>query len=146
MLGRSLAIPDSLLSAAIMRPCQRPSARCERAVGARALLLQVLADVLHQADLGPRIRRQGRRPATASVACILLRIAGSAPNRVKHGRDGRPTDHLRLQKRAALFQTNILSQDTVSQKTMSYDHEDDVLRDAAVETELRAAVHLENGG
>jgi hypothetical protein len=47
MLGRSLAIPDSLLGAAIMRPSQWPGPRCERAVGARALLLRLLADALH---------------------------------------------------------------------------------------------------
>ena len=60
MLGRSLSIiPESLLGAAIMRPCQFPGPRCERAEGARALLLRLLADALHQADLGPCIRRQG---------------------------------------------------------------------------------------
>jgi hypothetical protein len=63
---RSLAIPDSLLGAAIMRPSQWPGPRCERADGARALLLRLLADALHQADLGPRIRRQGPAPRNGS--------------------------------------------------------------------------------
>jgi len=63
MLGRSLPIPESLLGAEIMRPEQWPGERCERAVGARALLLRLLADALHQADLGPRIRRQGPVPS-----------------------------------------------------------------------------------
>jgi hypothetical protein len=66
MLGHSVAIPDSLLGAAIMRPCKFPGARCERAVGARALLLRLLADALHCADLGPRIRRQGPAPRNGS--------------------------------------------------------------------------------
>jgi hypothetical protein len=63
MLGRlSPSIPDALLGAAIMRPCQFPGPRCERAVGARALLLRLLVDALHHADLGSRIRRQGPAP------------------------------------------------------------------------------------
>jgi hypothetical protein len=52
MLGRSVAIPDSLLGAALVLPSQWPGPRCERAVGARALLLRLLADALHQAELG----------------------------------------------------------------------------------------------
>jgi hypothetical protein len=67
MVGRSLPIPDSLLGAAILRPCQWPGERCERAVGPRALLLGLLADALHQADLGPRMRRRG--PAPGNRAC-----------------------------------------------------------------------------
>jgi hypothetical protein len=66
MLGHSVAIPDALLGAAIMRPCQWPGPRCERADGCRALLLRLLADALHQADLGPRIRRQGPAPSNGS--------------------------------------------------------------------------------
>jgi hypothetical protein len=64
MLGHSVAIPDELLGAAIMVPCQWPGARCQRAVGARALLLRLLADALHQADLGPRVLRKGSAPRT----------------------------------------------------------------------------------
>ena len=56
MLGRSLAIPDALLDVAMVRPCQWPGERRARNVGPRALLLRLLADALHQADLGPRIR------------------------------------------------------------------------------------------
>src|SRR5215472_10944114 len=62
MLGRSLAIPDALLDVAMVRPCQWPGERRARNVGPRALLLRLLADALHQADLGPRIRRQGPVP------------------------------------------------------------------------------------
>jgi hypothetical protein len=66
MLGRSVAIPDSLLGVLILRPCQWPVSRCERAVGPRALLLRLLADALHCADLGSRIRRQGPVPSNGT--------------------------------------------------------------------------------
>lgn len=66
MLGRSLPVPDALLDCAILRPCQWPGERCQRAVGPRAMLLRLLADALHQADLGPRIRRQGPAPSHGS--------------------------------------------------------------------------------
>src|SRR5215475_13488020 len=63
MFGRlSPSIPDALLGVAIMRPCQFPGGRSERAVGARALLVRLLADALSQADLGPRMRRRGSAP------------------------------------------------------------------------------------
>jgi hypothetical protein len=62
MLGRlSASIPDALLGVMIVRPCQFPGGRSERAVGARALLVRLLADALSQADLGPRMRRKTRR-------------------------------------------------------------------------------------
>lgn len=65
MLARSAWIPDELLGAAIMVPSQWPGPRRERPDGARALLLRLLADALHCADLGPRIRRrQGPAPRT----------------------------------------------------------------------------------
>jgi hypothetical protein len=76
MLGRSVPIPDSLLGAAIMRPCQWPGERYARAVGPRALLLRLLADALHQADLGPRLRRQG--PVPGNGACRTGRRARAA--------------------------------------------------------------------
>src|SRR5262249_3550700 len=38
-----------------------------RAVGARALLLRLLADALHLADLGPRMRRKGARTGPGRV-------------------------------------------------------------------------------
>jgi hypothetical protein len=147
MLGRSLAIPDSLLGAAIMRPCQWPSARCERAVGARALLLRVLADVLHQADLGPRIRRQG--PAPGNRVCGMHPAAyrrlstqsSKARTRWQTDRSSTAPEESRVVSDGHPVSGHGVSEDDVSR------HEDDVLRHAglpAVETELRAAVHLES--
>jgi len=76
MLGRSLSIiPESLLGAAIMRPCQFPGPRCERVVGARALLLRLLADALHQADLGPRMRRKAPRSGPGRVTRAQVVVA-----------------------------------------------------------------------
>src|SRR5262245_46240203 len=75
MLGRSVSIPDSLLGAAIMRPCQFPGPRCERAVGARAMLLRLLADALSQADLGPRMRRKGARTGPGRVTRAQVAVA-----------------------------------------------------------------------
>jgi hypothetical protein len=75
MLGRlSPSIPDALLGVAIMRPCQFPGGRSDRAVGARALLLRLLADALSQADLGPRMRRKAPRtgPGRATPAQVVV--------------------------------------------------------------------------
>jgi len=74
MLGRlSPSIPDALLGVAIMRPCQFPGGRSDRAVGARALLVRLLADALSQADLGPRMRRKAPRtgPGCATRAQVV---------------------------------------------------------------------------
>jgi hypothetical protein len=57
--GASTSPPPFRNGCDILRPCQWPGPRCERAVGPRALLLRLLADALHQADLGPLVRRQG---------------------------------------------------------------------------------------
>jgi hypothetical protein len=72
MLGHSVAIPDELLGAAIMVPSQW-RARCVRPDGARALLMRVLADALHHADLGPRMRRKTPRtgPGRATRGQVL---------------------------------------------------------------------------
>ena len=76
MLGRSLSIiPESLLGASIMRPCQWPGPRCERADGARALLLRLLADAVHQADLGPRMRRKEPRTGPGRVTRAHVVVA-----------------------------------------------------------------------
>jgi hypothetical protein len=66
-MGRALPLPDALLGCDILRPCQWPGERYQRAVGPRAMLLRLLADALHQADLGPRIRRRG--PVPSNGAC-----------------------------------------------------------------------------
>jgi hypothetical protein len=65
-LASAPRIPEHLLGCEIMRPCQWPGSRYERAVGPRALLLRLLADALHQADLGPLVRRQGPMPRNGS--------------------------------------------------------------------------------
>jgi hypothetical protein len=75
MLGcLSPSIPDPLLGVAIMRPCQFPGRRSDRAAGARALLLRLLADALSQADLGPRMRRKAPRtgPGCATRAQVVV--------------------------------------------------------------------------
>jgi hypothetical protein len=74
-MGLSFAIPDALLGVAMMHPSQFFGKRCERAVGPRALLLRLLADALHQADLGPRIRRQGPVPNASRPGATRARRA-----------------------------------------------------------------------
>jgi len=72
---RPLAMPDALLGVMIVRPCQFPGGRSERAVGARALLLRLLADALHQADLRPRMRRKGARTGPGRVTRAQVVVA-----------------------------------------------------------------------
>jgi hypothetical protein len=52
---------------------QFPGGRSERAVGARALLVRLLADALAQTDLGPRMRRKAPRtgPGSATRAQVV---------------------------------------------------------------------------
>ena len=72
-MGRALPLPDALRGCDILRPCQWPGERYQRAVGPRAMLLRLLADALHQADLGPRMRRKAPRtgPGSATRAQVV---------------------------------------------------------------------------
>jgi hypothetical protein len=74
MLGRLSSI-ESLFGVVITRPCQIPGGRSDRAGGARALLLRLLADAIHQADLGPRMRRKAPRSGPGRVTRAQVVVA-----------------------------------------------------------------------
>jgi len=74
MIGRlSPSIPNELLGVAVVLPGQVPGGRSDRAVGARAMLVRLLADAVAQADVGVRMRRKTPRtgPGSATRAQVL---------------------------------------------------------------------------